>query len=89
MCEPAENAGNDLPSLWMSSKVQMSTASLDFRVTRTFKFGRARVQGQLDVYNVFNANTVLTENVAYGAAWLRPTQILSGRFVKFGGQIDF
>ena len=28
-------------------------------------------------------------NLAYGAAWLRPTVVLGGRLFKFGTQINF
>jgi hypothetical protein len=42
-----------------------------------------------DVYNAFNANTVLALNNTYGSTWLRPTSILAGRLFKFGVQVDF
>jgi hypothetical protein len=64
-------------------------SQLDLRATRMFKVGRAKVQGQVDFYNVLNANTVLSANTRYGASWQLPTQILTGRFVKFGGQVNF
>jgi len=42
------------------------------------------------VYNVFNANTIITENNSYGtAAWRRPTGILDPRIVEFVGNISF
>jgi hypothetical protein len=62
---------------------------VDLRVTRTFRVGRTRIQPQIDVYNVFNGNTILGTNYAYGAAWLRPAQIMPARFWKFGAQVDF
>jgi hypothetical protein len=62
---------------------------LDARVTRIFRLGRYRIQAMLDLYNVFNASTVLAVNTTYGAAWLRPNQILDGRLFKFGAQFDF
>ncbi len=37
----------------------------------------------------FNASSILAINNTYGALWQRPTQILQGRLLKFGGQIDF
>jgi hypothetical protein len=62
---------------------------LDFRVTRTFNFGTTRIQGMFDLYNMLNANPVLAYNAAYGNAWLRPTNVLIGRLVKFGMQVNF
>jgi len=62
---------------------------LDLRLTKILKVGRTRMQGMFDVYNVFNASTVLGVNAAYGPAWLRPTAILGARLFKFGAQVDF
>jgi hypothetical protein len=44
---------------------------------------------KFDVYNLFNGSAVITQNNSYGSAWLRPTQILQARLVKFGVQLDF
>src|SRR5262249_25133258 len=66
---------------------------LDFRVARIFALsGQQKIKGVLDLYNLFNANPVLAVNTTYGttgATWLVPTQILLGRLVKLGVQIDF
>ena len=53
-----------------------------------FRGGR-RVQGIVDIYNLFNGSAVITQNNTFGSAWLRPTQILQARLVKFGVQFDF
>lgn len=62
---------------------------LDARVTKTFRIGSRRLQGMFDVYNMLNANPVLTLNTRYGAAWQTPLSILNGRLFKFGAQFDF
>jgi hypothetical protein len=62
---------------------------LDFRMTKIFRLGRARLEGILDVYNVFNASTVLDMNTAYGARWLEPTEVLNARLAKFAVQFEF
>ena len=64
---------------------------IDFRVARIFKLtnSRYRLQVMLDLYNALNASTVLTYNMTYGPEWLRPTDVLQGRLVKFGGQLNF
>jgi hypothetical protein len=62
---------------------------VDLRFTKQFRVGGARIQGMFDVYNVFNANTILGVNGRFGGAWLQPTSILAGRLLKFGTQIDF
>lgn len=62
---------------------------MDVRFARIFRYGRYRLQGMVDIYNVFNANPVLAYNTTFGAEWLRPTDVLQGRLVKFGGQLTF
>ena len=67
---------------------------LDLRVGKTFRFNNTRVQGFADIFNVLNAGTVLTVNQTYGAvaatnAWMTPTTIMQGRYVRFGMQMNF
>jgi len=62
---------------------------VDARLTRTFRIGRANLKGMVDLYNVFNANTILSVNGTYGSAWLRPTAVLGGRLVKSAGNCSF
>jgi hypothetical protein len=62
---------------------------LDFRVMKTFRFGKARLQGLLDIYNVLNASTVTTINQSFGSNWLKPQAIVNARYLRFGGQFDF
>ncbi|MBI3492739.1 MAG: TonB-dependent receptor [Acidobacteria bacterium] len=66
---------------------------LDMRFGRTFRFNRTRVQGFADIFNVFNAGTVLSVNQTYslGATnpWFTPTTIMDGRYVRFGMQMSF
>jgi hypothetical protein len=65
---------------------------LDLRATKTFNLGPKRLQAMFDVYNVFNAATILSQVSTYSpgpTGWLRPTRILGGRLFKFGAQFDF
>jgi hypothetical protein len=62
---------------------------LDVNVRKNFKFGRARFNGSVDVFNVLNRSDVLNQNNNYGPQWLQPTNILTGRWLKFGAQFDF
>ena len=43
----------------------------------------------IGVFNALNANTILGINTAFGSAWRRPTSVLAGRTVEFGGQLSF
>jgi hypothetical protein len=62
---------------------------VDFRASKSFALQRRRIQANLDLYNLFNASPVLALNTTYGTAWQRPLQILQGRLLKFGVQLDF
>jgi hypothetical protein len=62
---------------------------VDFRLAKSVVVGRARISPSLDLYNLFNASTILGINTRYGPAWLTPTQILPGHLFKFGAQVDF
>ncbi len=61
----------------------------DLRLSKIFSFGKARLTANLDMYNLFNANNVTELTPAFGPNWLRPTQIMDGRLLKFGGQFQF
>ena len=64
---------------------------LDLRMARTFRMGRSRTTVGLDIYNALNAGTVLTYNNTYvpNGPWLQPLTILTPRFFKLTGAIDF
>jgi hypothetical protein len=62
---------------------------IDVRFAKGLSAGRARIRATMDVFNLFNSNAILTWNTRYGPSWLTPTQILQGRLVKFGAQLDF
>jgi hypothetical protein len=61
----------------------------DFRVSKSQRFGRTQVRAMLDVFNLFNANTVLAATATYGPNWLRPSGVLGPRLFKAGVQVDF
>ena len=64
---------------------------LDVRIGKIVKIGRLRTSVGIDVFNVLNADAVLTYNQAFvpNGTWLQPLSNLTPRFVKFGMQIDF
>jgi hypothetical protein len=66
---------------------------LDFRVAKLLRMGRSRVSANFDLYNAFNADTVLAENANYAGPglnqWRVPTTIVTARFAKFSVQVDF
>ena len=62
---------------------------VDLRFSKIFRIQKVRVQGNLDLYNAFNGNTVTQVNTRYGGSWLQPTVIQDGRLVKFGAHFEF
>ncbi|HYM23797.1 MAG TPA: TonB-dependent receptor plug domain-containing protein, partial [Vicinamibacterales bacterium] len=62
---------------------------LDVRFGKFFRMPHGRIQATMDLFNVMNSSGILALNTTFGQAWLHPTQILQGRLVKFGAQLDF
>jgi hypothetical protein len=62
---------------------------LDFRVAKILKFGRARTQVGVDLYNTLNSSAIQTYNQTFGTAYLTPTLVLPARFAKISAQVDF
>ena len=59
---------------------------IDVRFGKRLTLGRMKIRGQFDIYNLFNANNVLSQNAAYGASWQAPSSVLGARLFKFGNQ---
>jgi hypothetical protein len=63
---------------------------LDLRFGRVFRAGRYRIEPFVDLYNVFNANTVLAEGTIYTSTSLGvATETVMARFFKLGIKFDF
>jgi hypothetical protein len=61
---------------------------LDFRVGKIVRFGGARAALNLDLFNVFNDNAVLTENASF-AVFRQPLLVTNPRLLKFSVNVDF
>jgi hypothetical protein len=61
---------------------------LDMRFGKLLRAGRTRTVVSVDVYNMLNIDAVVNANQNFGA-WLRPTQILNARVIKFSVQFDY
>jgi len=58
-------------------------------VAKIFHVRKLRVQGTLDLFNALNASPILAVNNTYGPSWRNVQQILDGRLLKFGAQVNF
>jgi hypothetical protein len=71
------------------SRFENRLNQVDVRLGKDIRIRTLRVRAAIDLFNAFNANTILAENGTYGSAWRTPTSVLGGRLVKFGAQFDF
>ena len=62
---------------------------IDVRLAKKFRVRGVNFQGQLDMFNILNASSILTVNETYGSSLDRPTSILQGRLFAFGAQMNF
>jgi hypothetical protein len=66
---------------------------VDLRFSRFFPLGASRrVQANLDFFNLLNGNTVLNEQTRYDTnnnQWRNAVQIMGGRLIKIGAQLNF
>jgi hypothetical protein len=51
--------------------------------------GRGSIDSNIDLYNAFNANSVLQAQSRYGPAWLNAQEILPGRLLTLGAVVNF
>jgi hypothetical protein len=62
---------------------------VDLRIARTFRFGTRRITPQLDLFNLGNADTVVSLQNAVGGTYMDPREILSPRIIRVGFSLDF
>jgi hypothetical protein len=64
---------------------------LDVRFGKILRFRETRANIALDVYNILNLDTVLSQNFTFvpGGQWLVPTEVLTARTAKITLQYEF
>ncbi len=62
---------------------------IDLRLTKIVNLGKGRLDLNVDFYNAFNSDAILTELGAFGPAWRVPATVIQPRFVKFAARYDF
>src|SRR5688572_16049678 len=62
---------------------------VDLRFSRSFQIDNYRIRGNVDVANLFDASNVLNLQRQFGPTYLNVLQIMGGRLVKLGLQLDF
>ena len=84
---PGANNNNDSP-LPIATEYGDRANQLDLRLSKLFRFGRTRTSFNVDLFNLFNASTIVRENPNFNA-YRSPLEIIQARYVKFGAQFDF
>ncbi len=83
------NARVTIPLIAPNTMFEDRRRQLDLRLSRAFRAGSTSLLGTIELYNALNTSPLLASNVTYGARWLEPVEILSGRLLKFGAQFTF
>jgi hypothetical protein len=61
----------------------------DLRFDKSFRFGRTKLTGMVDIFNVANAGTVTGWTSATGATFKEAVVLLDPRIVRFGVRLGF
>jgi hypothetical protein len=84
------SAGNPtIPLVTPYTQFESRINQSDIRLSKTIRLGKASIKANFDVYNIFNANSVLQVNSTVGPSYLQPQEILAARLFKVGAQFDF
>ena len=63
---------------------------VDLRFTKILNVGRrGSVDLDVDLYNAFNSDAILSQQDNFGVAWQNATSVIQPRFVKFQVRWDF
>jgi hypothetical protein len=87
---PAGNPGNVTLAVVKPGTVYGDRINqVDFRVGKSLRLLTGRVQLNVDIFNILNANPGVTYNATIGSSYLAPTSIMPPRFAKLSLQVDF
>ena len=78
-----------VPLLKPGTKYLKRWNQVDVRLAKKFHVQKVNFQGQLDIFNVLNASSILTVNETFGSSLDRPASILQGRLIAIGAQMNF
>src|SRR3954468_777217 len=93
------NTSRVVPLIKPGTEYTPRRTQLDLRFSKGFRLpGAQKLQVMADVFNAFNSNAAVGAtsnageppaaiNTTYGAAWLKPLNILQARYVKFGAPL--
>jgi hypothetical protein len=62
---------------------------VDVNLQKIFRIGNYEYSGGIDVYNLMNNNSILSDNDTYGAGLSTPTSVLQGRLMRLSLQVKW
>ncbi|MBE3132420.1 MAG: hypothetical protein IMZ55_03030, partial [Acidobacteria bacterium] len=62
---------------------------VDLRLGRIFRIGDRRIEPFVDLYNIFNVNTVLGDVTTYGSSLGRISNTINPRIMRVGAKVQF
>jgi hypothetical protein len=79
-----------VPLIAPQTQFEGRISRLDLRLGKSVQVTpRVRLQANLDVYNVMNANPIITLTNTFGPRWLQPEFILDGRILQVSTRLTF
>ena len=66
-----------------------NSKQLDVRFTKRFQLDKARLEVNVDVFNIMNGSGVQVFNTNFGTGWLGPRNLQLPRYVMFSTQVNF
>jgi hypothetical protein len=89
---PNMSAANlSIPLIAPGTEYAERVNQLDLSVAKWFQVGKARLQGQFDVFNALNLSSVLSvRSLNYGtASYMQPSSVLQGRVLRLATQLKW
>ena len=75
------------PNTYYENRLQQ--VDMEFSKVFGLRKDKYHITGNIGMYNLFNANTILNRNNTYGSAYGTPTDVLAARLFKFGVDVAF
>jgi hypothetical protein len=84
------NATASVPLIAPQTMFDGRLTRLDLRLAKRFALSQTvRLQGNINVYNLFNGSASSTLNTNYGSLWLQPSLLQDGRMLQFSASLTF
>ena len=82
-------SGQNVPLTPRGEERLDNVTMVDLRISRPINMGRVRLNPQLDIFNIGNADTVVNRTNGLGSSYLTPVEILAPRIIRVGFSVDF